>query len=120
MIIGSGLMEELRSNLIYSQSVMTWEQNEVPMKSRGTISSTKCSQELYPIHVEETPLIQAAENGKIKTLDSDYSPVDIAEHIAKLHILTTTEEEVMYWSLNDYPILFSGGLGQAKVRSIHL
>ena len=57
------------------------------MKSRGVISNTDCAQELYRIHLEETPLIQAVENRKIKILDSDYTPVDIAEHIAKLHIL---------------------------------
>jgi hypothetical protein len=63
---------------------MTWEQNEVPMKSHGTISNTDCAQELY--------LIQAGENQKIRILDSDYSSVDIADHIANLHVLSTTEK----------------------------
>jgi hypothetical protein len=72
MIIVSDLMKELGINLIYSHSVMTWEQNnEVQMKPCGTISSSQCAKELYCIHVEETLLLQVAENWKIKVIDSD-------------------------------------------------
>jgi hypothetical protein len=54
------------------------------------------------MHVEETPLIQAAENWKTKILDSNYSLFDIAEHIAKLNKLSTTEKAVVYQTLNNY------------------
>jgi hypothetical protein len=103
-------MQELGIDLLYSQSVMLWEDNQGCMKSHGMISRIECAQQIYCMHVEVTLLIQAAEKRKIKILESNYSLVDIAEHIAKLVMLSTIEKEIILGTLNDYPVLFSGGL----------
>jgi hypothetical protein len=71
------------------------------------------------MHVEETTLIQqAAENGRIKILDANYSQADRAEHLAttKLDNLTTNEKTVVFNTFKNYQVLFSGGQGRRRLN----
>jgi hypothetical protein len=62
MIIGDDLMQELGIDLLYSKQLMVWEGNEVPMKNQGLLKDTNVTQHIYRMHVEDSPVIQQAED----------------------------------------------------------
>ena len=74
MIIGADLMTELGIDLLYSDQLMVWEDNEVPMKPCGFLN-TETQQYIYHMNDEDSPIIQIAEQRRMEIIDADYSKV---------------------------------------------
>ena len=73
------------------------------------------------MNVEDSPIIQIAEQRRIKILNADYSKVDLVSFTNELKHLSIQEKTTLYDELIKYDQLFSGGLGQATgIKPVYL
>ena len=95
MIIGADLMTELGIDLLYSDQLMVWENNEVPIKPHGFVA-TETQQYIYHMQVEDSPIIQKAEQRRMQIFDADYSKVDLVSFTDELKHLSAQEKSTLY------------------------
>ena len=68
----------------------------------------------------DTPLVQAAEARQKRILDVNYEAINIREHVASLEYLDRDQKTLLVETLTRHPQLFSGGLGELKIKPISL
>jgi hypothetical protein len=124
MIIGDELMKELGIDLIYSTTIPTvqWEEVEVPMKPRHTLSESHVMEQIYyqAFDMASKPL-RHAELRRVCILDTDehtYAQQDLEAFIRSLEHLTRQQQDLLLETLHKRPVLLSGGLGTADVQLV--
>ena len=119
MIIGIDLMTTIGLAICFSAQKIRWEGDEIPMKHQGLIANDAVLEYLYVLSTE-TPLVQAAEARQKHILDANFEAINIREHVATLEHLDREQQRLLIKTLTRHPQLFSGGLGELKIKPIRL
>ena len=120
LIIGMDLMTELGIYVDTKDKVVVWNEHTTPLRRRGEITDHAAIMEAVYQMALEPPLLQQAEARQKSILDADYSQVDIDEHVDGLGKLTDDQKTQLKGILKGHPTLFGGGLGELKIKPIHL
>jgi Reverse transcriptase (RNA-dependent DNA polymerase)/RNase H-like domain found in reverse transcriptase len=113
------IMTEVSLSVDTAEKCITWDHGSTPLKRRGVVQNHYLRHHTYALSVA-APIIQEAEERQSRILDADYSKVDIAQHVSVLDHLNSEEKRVLTEMLNQFPVLFGGGLGTLLVRPVHL
>ena len=89
------------------------------MKHQGSIANDAVLEYIYVLSTE-TPLVQAAEAQQKHILDANFEAINIREHVATLEHLDREQQRLLIKTLTRHPQLFSGGLGELKIKPIRL
>ena len=84
------------------------------MKKLGMIQYNNISQMLYDLHTE-SPVLQQEEERQSKTLDCNYSKVDIQKLVSDLDLSRDSKRKLIKF-LSKFQKLFSGGLGEVELK----
>jgi transposase InsO family protein len=119
MILGLDLLTEIGLYVNTSDKTINWGTSSVPLKERGTLTN---KDELHAIYhmSKEPPSLMEAETRQKRILDADYSKVDMQGYVAELEHLSTSEQKLLLEVLQSHDTLFGGGLGELKIKPIHL
>ena len=85
MIIGADLMWNMGIDIQYSEERIRWDDEYIPMKTRGALMEREYCKMLYVMHTN-TPLLKEMEERQSRLLDCDYSKVDIKKMVDELDI----------------------------------
>jgi hypothetical protein len=113
------MMTELGIYVNTDSKTICWEGENIPLKEKGYINSAYDRQMLYEFAIENSDLNDLLKR-QTKILDSDYSAVDITEHIGEYKHLNSTQKFKLIELLKSHPSVFQGGLGTLKIKPIHL
>jgi hypothetical protein len=121
VILGMDIMTKIGLSVDTAEKCITWEHASMPLKQRSVVQNRYLQHHTYALSVV-APVIQEAKERQYRILDADYSKVDIAQHVSELEHLNSQSEEkrVLTEMLNQFPVLFGGGLGTLLVRPVHL
>ena len=119
MIIGNDLMTEIGLDICFSAKKIRWENDEIPMKHRGSLANAAVTKYLHVLSTD-TALVQDAEARQKRILDANYDAINIREHVATLEHLDRDQKEHLIETLTRHPQLFSGGLGELNIKPIRL
>ena len=119
-IIGMDLMTELGIYVKTDTKEVCWDGASTPLVQRGDYQSRENLHAAYIYAAEVKETVLQAEERQTRILDADYSKVDIASHVRTLLHLTTHEQSLLVDLLEQFPILFGGGLGRLDIPPIHL
>ena len=95
-----------------------WEGNAVPLYEKGVLRHRKSLEIIY--HMTINPTVLEAEERQAFILDANYDRVDVREHCETLNHLTNDEKQQLADLVEQFPILFGGGLGKLNIKPIHL
>lgn len=119
MIIGADLMWNMGIDIQYSEEQIHWDDEYIPMKTRGALMEREYCKMLYAMHTD-TPLLKEMEERQSRLLDCDYSKVDIKKMVDELYISRDSKRRLRA-TLEKFPELFGGGLGKLKgVKPVHI
>jgi hypothetical protein len=119
VILGMDIMTKIGLSVDTAEKCITWEHTSTPLKRRGVIQNRYLWHHTYALSVA-APVIQEDEERQSRILDADYSKIDIAQHVSELDHLNSEEKRVLTEMLNQFPVLFGGGLGTLLVRPVYL
>ncbi len=119
MIIGMDLMTELGIYVDTATKNVRWDDHSIPLKVRGELSNRQNLQNVYSL-MQAVPVLQQAEERHARILDADYSAQDLDSFVKELDHLSDTEKSMLLKTLKRHQPLFQGGLGQLKIKPIHL
>ena len=118
IIIGMDLMTELGIYINTETKEIQWKGLSTPLVSRGTLQEPSVMNSIYHMAVNET--VAEAEERQGRILDANYDKIDIEEHIHTLSHLNREEQDQLCELLEQYPVLFGGGLGKLDIKPIEL
>ena len=119
MIIGMDVMSALGIVIDCAEKTINWDGHEIPMKTRKHLQDEEVLQQLY--YLATTPeVLEEAKKRQTRVLDADYSQVEIDLFVQELQHLSPQERKLLATTLKKFPTLFSGGLGELKIRPISL
>ena len=115
LIIGRDLMSELKLDILFSQSKVSWEGIEIPMIDYKTLKKYKLKKKEFKAYISNTsePVVtEAATKRVVKILDASYEAADLKQVAEKAKHLTAEERDALYALLNKYKSIFDGSLGE--------
>jgi hypothetical protein len=90
-----------------------------PSNKRDTMQDSSVMEAMYHL-AKEPELLKEAEERQSRILDADYSNVDINEYVDSITKLDDDQKSKLKLVLKSHPTLFGAGLGELKVKPIHL
>ena len=118
IIIGMDLMTEIGIYINTATREVVWGENTTPLMQRGQFQDKEMVNTIYQLSIN--PSVMEAEQRQARILDADYSKVDLEEYVQELAHLSSDEREQLCNLLEQYPVLFGGGLGKLNIDPIHL
>jgi hypothetical protein len=95
-----------------------WGDCTTPLVRRGEYQSKDMLYLAYSMAVNDT--VMEAELRQSRILDADYSKADITESVRTLSHLSNREQDLLIELLEQYPVLFGGGLGKLDIPPVDL
>ena len=111
-------MTELGIVINTAECEVQWENHTTPLKRQGDIESR--TNMAYYYHLSVNPAVMEAEQRQFCILDANYERVDLKEYIYSLTHLTESNRALLLDLLEQYPVLFGGGLGKLTIPPVHL
>jgi hypothetical protein len=119
MIIGRDLLGKLGSILNFNDKTVTWDNDTIPMKDRGSLNSQKSLTEIYLTANEPQSLMDEFSCSN-KILDAEYKPAILEEVTKTCENLNKEEQHHLLQVLQKYEHLFDGTLGEFNMAPISL
>jgi transposase InsO family protein len=117
MIIGMDLMVSIGIFVNTATKTVDWNEASIPLKEKGDLGEAFLVQEAYD-YATATEVLKAAEDRHKQILDADYSKVNIRQYVEALSHLSSNEKTQLTHTLENYPTLFGGGLGELKIKPV--
>ena len=83
MIMGTDLLESLGIDLLFSKKLVTWDDLQIPMKNRGTITDRDITENIYEA-TQEPSILRMSEDRHNEIIKRMYAKIDIDEHVKTL------------------------------------
>ena len=91
MIMGTDLLESLGIDLLFSKKLVTWDDLQIPMKNRGTITDRDITKNIYEA-TQEPSILRMSEDRHNEIIKQMYAKIDIDEHVKMLKHLSSKEQ----------------------------
>ena len=85
MIVGTDLLEKLGTDLMFSKKLVIWDDLQIPMKDRGTISDRDLNENTYEA-TQQPSILCVSEDRHGKVIKQMYAKVDIDEDVTMLNL----------------------------------
>jgi hypothetical protein len=117
MIIGMDLMVSIDIFINTATKTIDWKELSIPLKEKGDLREAFLVQEAYD-YATATEVLKTAEDRHKQILDADYSKVNIKQYVEALSHLSSIKKAQLTHTLETYPTLFGGGLGELKLKPV--
>jgi hypothetical protein len=118
MIIGSDLLNELSIDICYSDNCIKLDGDTIPVKNLGELQDKCACEMIYNLHTD-SPILKEHEERQSAILNANYSKVDIDIMVDGLDIEESSKTKLKL-TLNKFPTLFGGGLGQLNIPPVSI
>jgi hypothetical protein len=109
MIIGRDLLEQLPSDIKFSDQTLTWQEVTIPMKMVDELDTQNTNEIVEQCY--ETGHINDVTRRTMQILDASYEKADLSDIISKCTYLSKEERTALLKLLLRYEGLFDGTLG---------
>ena len=116
--MGTDLLESLGIDLLFSKKLVTWDNLQIPMKNRGTITDWDVTENIYEA-MQEPLILRMSEDRHNEIIKQMYAKIDIDEHVKTVKHLSSKEQVKLGCVLSMYSDMYKDTVGTLNTPPAH-